>query len=104
MTNQKKPLRRREGREEASLGFDDTSEKKSKRVLRVRFKTMARRIASCLSDSDYSVETSANVKLFAINESHLTLSEVSMREQGQRRLQARKIVADLHWPRTDSCV
>ena len=32
-----------------------------------------------------------------ISESHLTLFEVSMREQGQRRLQARK-----EWPRTDS--
>ena len=34
------------------------------------------------------VETS-NMKPFAISEYHLTLSEVSMREQGQRRLQAR---------------
>ena len=30
------------------------------------------------------------MKPFAISEPHLTLSEVSMREQGQRRLQARK--------------
>ena len=37
------------------------------------------------------------MKPFVISESHLTPSEVSMREQGQRRLQARK-----EWPRTDS--
>ena len=36
-----------------------------------------------------------NMKLhLAIGESHLTLSELSMREQGQRRLQTRKKVAE----------
>ena len=32
----------------------------------------------------------SNMKPFAISESHFTLSEVRIREQGQRRLQARK--------------
>ena len=45
--------------------------------------------------ADYKLET-LNMKLhFAIGESHLTLSEVSLREQGQRRLQTRK---DSHRP------
>ena len=39
--------------------------------------------------ADYKLET-LNMQLhFAIGESHLTLSEVSMREQGQRRSQTR---------------
>ena len=41
------------------------------------------------------------MKPFEISESRLSLSEVSMREEGQRRLQARKKVAD-HWQRIDS--
>ena len=44
-----------------------------------------------------------NMKLhFVIGESHLTLSEVSMREQGQEDYKPEKKVADLHWLRTDS--
>ena len=43
------------------------------------------------------------MKPFAISESHLTLSEVSMREPWPKKItRPEKKVADHHWQRTDS--